>query len=200
MYLMGRQCSGSYTRLLHSLSPRSLLNLYRDCSLGDSDLDLSLDLTWWTPDNSLLLKEALIEAGFTRLHTFGKLGEAGYEESYTKTEVKVIQLIFTFKGPIYIPVKYLVITLQVDLFSATCTRFENKSSCSTGLWINGEYFECRFPLESIRRFRWWGGISVNLPYPVRDSLVTMYQQNFLHTFSDWLTHIHPFLTGYCLYN
>ena len=88
-----------------------MLNLYRDCSLGDSDLDLSLDLTWWTPDNSLLLKEALIEAGFTRLHTFGKLGEAGYEESYTKTEIKVIQLIFTFKGPIYISVEYLVFPL-----------------------------------------------------------------------------------------
>ena len=86
---MGRQYSGSFTRLLHSLSPRSLLNLYRDCSLGDSDLDLSLDLTWWTPDNSLLLNEALIGAGFTRLQTFGKLGEAGYEESYTKTEIKV---------------------------------------------------------------------------------------------------------------
>ena len=81
---------GRFIKITRLYPARSLLHLYRDCSLGDSDLDLSLDLAWWTSDNSNLLKEALTGAGFTRLHTFGHLGETGYEESYTKSEVKVI--------------------------------------------------------------------------------------------------------------
>ena len=72
------------------LSEGSLLYLYRDCDLGQSDLDLMLDLAWWNKNNSRALQETLAAQGFTRTRVFGQLEEVGYEESYTKHDIKVI--------------------------------------------------------------------------------------------------------------
>ena len=72
------------------ISEGSLLYLYRDCGLGQSDLDLVLDLAWWNKTNSRDLQEALAAQGFTRSLVFGQLEEVGYEESYTKHDIKVI--------------------------------------------------------------------------------------------------------------
>ena len=72
------------------ISEGSLLYLYRDCDLGQSDLDLVLDLTWWNKNNSLALQETLAAQGFTRILVLGQLEEVGYEESYTKNDIKVI--------------------------------------------------------------------------------------------------------------
>ena len=72
------------------ISEGSLLHLYRDCGLGQSDLDLVLDLAWWNKNNSRALQEALAAQGFTRSLVFGQLEEVGYEESYTKDGIKVI--------------------------------------------------------------------------------------------------------------
>ena len=72
------------------LSEGSLLYLYRDCGLGQSDLDLVLDLAWWNKNNSLALQETLAAQGFTRILVLGQLEEVGYEESYSKHDIKVI--------------------------------------------------------------------------------------------------------------
>ena len=72
------------------ISEGSLLHLYRDCGLGQSDLDLVLDLAWWTEANSRDLQEELAAQGFTRSIVLGQLEEVGYEESYTKDDIKVI--------------------------------------------------------------------------------------------------------------
>ena len=72
------------------LSEGSLLYLYRDCDLGQSDLDLVLDLAWWNKNNSRALQETLAAQGFTRILVLGQLEEVGYEESYTKNDIKVI--------------------------------------------------------------------------------------------------------------
>ena len=72
------------------ISEGSLLYLYRDCGLGQSDLDLVLDLAWWNKNNSRALQEALAAQGFSRSLVFGQLEEVGYEESYTKHDIKVI--------------------------------------------------------------------------------------------------------------
>ena len=72
------------------LSEGSLLYLYRDCGLGQSDLDLVLDLAWWNSNNSQALQAALAAQGFTRTLVFGVLEKVGYEESYTKHDIKVI--------------------------------------------------------------------------------------------------------------
>ena len=71
------------------LSEGSLLYLYRDCGLGQSDLDLVLDLAWWDKNNSRALQETLAAQGFTRSLVFGQLEKVGYEESYTKHNIKV---------------------------------------------------------------------------------------------------------------
>ena len=72
------------------LSEGSLLYLYRDCDLGQSDLDLVLDLAWWNNNNTRALQEELAAQGFTRTLVFGQLEKVGYEESYTKDNIKVI--------------------------------------------------------------------------------------------------------------
>ena len=72
------------------ISEGSLLHLYRDCGLGQSDLDLVLDLAWWNLNNSQALQAALSAQGFTRTLVFGVLEKVGYEESYTKHDIKVI--------------------------------------------------------------------------------------------------------------
>ena len=74
------------------ISEGSLLHLYRDCGLGQSDLDLVLDLAWWTEANSRHLQAELAARGFTRSLVFGQLEQVGYEESYTKDDIKVIHL------------------------------------------------------------------------------------------------------------
>ena len=71
------------------LSEGSLLYLYRDCDLGQSDLDLVLDLAWWNKTNSQALQGELAALGFTRTLVFGQLEEVGYEESYTRHDIKV---------------------------------------------------------------------------------------------------------------
>ena len=71
------------------LSEGSLLYLYRDCGLGQSDLDLVLDLAWWNKTNSQALQMALAAKGFSRPRVMGKLEEVGYEESHSKDDIKV---------------------------------------------------------------------------------------------------------------
>ena len=71
------------------ISEGSLLYLYKDCGLGDADLDLVVDLSWWNSTNGESLNQALISAGFQRIKVSGKLEELGYEESYLKNDIKV---------------------------------------------------------------------------------------------------------------
>ena len=87
-----REVVGVLSRLgaPYYLSEGSLLYLYRDCGLGQSDLDLVLDLSWWNKTNSQALQETLAAQGFTRTLVFGQLEEVGYEESHTKNDIKVI--------------------------------------------------------------------------------------------------------------
>ena len=86
-----REVVGVLSRLgaPYYLSEGSLLYLYRDCGLGQSDLDLVLDLAWWNKTNSQALQETLAAQGFTRTLVFGQLEEVGYEESYSKDDIKV---------------------------------------------------------------------------------------------------------------
>ena len=103
---MLREVVGVLTRLgaPYYLSEGSLLYLYRDCGLGQSDLDLVLDLAWWNSNNSQALQEALAAQGFTRSLVFGQVEEVGYEESYSRHDIKVnisLQLLllkFRFSG------------------------------------------------------------------------------------------------------
>ena len=70
------------------ISEGSLLQLYRNCSLGDSDMDFLLPLSWWNTHNSQKLTSALEVANFQNTAVFGQLGQAGYEESWDRNGVK----------------------------------------------------------------------------------------------------------------
>ena len=70
------------------ISEGSLLQLYRNCSLGESDMDFLLPVFWWNTTNSLKLKAALEAANFQNTLVLGQLGRVGYEESWTRNGIK----------------------------------------------------------------------------------------------------------------
>ena len=70
------------------ISEGSLLYLYRNCSLGESDMDFLLPLSWWNSANSQRLQTALEEANFEKTIVFGELEQVGYEESWSRDGVK----------------------------------------------------------------------------------------------------------------
>ena len=70
------------------ISEGSLLQLFRNCSLGESDMDFLLPLSWWNSANSRKLQTALEEANFEKTIVFGELEHAGYEESWSRDGVK----------------------------------------------------------------------------------------------------------------
>ena len=70
------------------LSDGSLLHLYRNCSLGLSDLDFLLPLSWWNTTNNQKLRAALEEAKFKKTDVFGQLEHVGYEEAWWREGVK----------------------------------------------------------------------------------------------------------------
>ena len=71
-----------------TISEGSLLYLYRDCGLGESDLDFLLPLSWWNTTNNQKLRAALEEAKFKKTDVFGQLEHVGYEESWWREGVK----------------------------------------------------------------------------------------------------------------
>ena len=71
------------------MSDGSLLHLYRDCSLGEGDLDLVIELSWWNTTNGDRLEQALLSGGFGGKTTFGQFGSVGYQEAWGKNDIKV---------------------------------------------------------------------------------------------------------------
>ena len=106
------------------ISEGSLLQLYRNCSLGESDMDFLLPLSWWNTTNSKHLTAALEEANFKNTIVFGELEHVGYEESWVRNGVKV------------------------DLFSSTCST--KTKLCFLNMWVGSRVSVCSFPFESIR--------------------------------------------------
>ena len=48
-----------------------------------------------------------------------------------------------------------------------------------------------------REFRWWDGLTVNIPVPVEEVLTAIYGENYKVPVSDWVWDVSPFNTGYC---
>ena len=85
------------------MSDGSLLHLYRNCSLGEGDLDLVIELSWWNTTNGERLEQALLSGGFGGKMTFGKFGSVGYHEAWGKNDIRVnsenlISISMTFEG------------------------------------------------------------------------------------------------------
>ena len=148
----------------------SLLYLYRNCSVGVSDLDFSLEHNWWKK-NKDDLDERLIKAGFFKIQNFGYLFGLGYEEAWTKDEVKV------------------------DIFSSVMRG----SFCVIGFWVDGTLYPCSMKMEKVGVAIWRNEISVRVPMPIDEALLSIYGKNFMFPIKHWNWKLYPFLTGYCSY-
>lgn len=102
------------------------LHWYRDCSLGDSDIDICIDLQWMTSHLSELHK-AILEKGWKKNLYFGQIGNIGYEESYLLHGVKV------------------------DLFSQ---HSSSKGMYTSGYTIEDTTYPCYSYIDSIVNAKW----------------------------------------------
>jgi hypothetical protein len=152
------------------LSEGSLLHLYRNCSVGNSDLDFSLEHSWWM-ENKEKLDNDLANAGFNRTAVFGNIDMFGYEEAWEKNDIKV------------------------DIFSSIMEENTHK----IGFWVQGKLYTCSIPLQMVGLYNWRGSVTVRIPLPVEDAVIAMYGRNYEHPVEGWQWDLYPFLTGYCSY-
>ena len=152
------------------LSEGSLLHLYRNCSVGLSDIDFSLGHQWWKTNKDYLNKK-LLAARFNQTAVFGSIESFGYEEAWEKDGIKV------------------------DIFSSV--RKDNVHVI--GFWVKGRLYPCSMPVQRVVVYRWRGARGVRIPYPVKDAVLAMYGRNYKYPMDGWQWDIYPFLTGYCSY-
>ena len=149
----------------------SLLNLYRNCSIGNSDIDFSLELDWWK-DNKDVLDNALVGAGFSHILTFGSINDTwAYEEAWSKDGWKV------------------------DIFSSIMVGNIHK----IGFWVGENLYPCTFPLETVGVYKWRESVKVRVPVPMEDAVIAMFGKNWEQPAKSWDWGVDPFLTGFCTY-
>ena len=126
----------------YTLEGGSLLHLFRNCNLGESDLDFVIQLGWLNDTNSQHLHSALKMKGLEKGSVHGVRENLGYEESWTRDGIKECwrMLMFQFNS------KTLI--FQVDFFTSTFSP--HRTQCYLGMWIDGKLKVCSFPLQSIR--------------------------------------------------
>lgn len=134
------------------LDAGSLLFLVRECSLGDVDMDLNVESSWWrSGDNQPRLQVALEAAGLKKTTTFGNITKFGYEE------------------------RWVVKGFQVDMFASDSPE---EGLRRTALWTNGGFvFPCIMKQTSYVWYVWWG-YQVKLPFPLEPALVSMYGETW----------------------
>ena len=93
----------------------------RNGSVGVSDLDFSVDFNWWKQQNGEKLNSTLLQHGFNKSNSFGKLGHFGYEESWKKDGIKV------------------------DLFSSVF----NGTHRTIGFWVY-QLYNCSYPVSGVQ--------------------------------------------------
>ena len=72
----------------YMISGGTVLFWYRDCNFGDSDIDINIDWDWFV-SHVKVLKAALKQNGFVKVHKFGQIDKYGYEEAWKKNGIKV---------------------------------------------------------------------------------------------------------------
>ena len=105
------------------LSEGSLLQLYRNCSVGTSDIDIGLSQQWWIKHQEELRK-GLENKGFTNTVVFGNISYFGYEQAWTLDGIKV------------------------DIIGGV---IEDQHQV-IGLWINGNLYPCYLPVKAAGNF------------------------------------------------
>lgn len=147
----------------------TLLNFVRDCELLDSDFDFTIPLTWWRVHGQALELEMKRRAFKHKYpRPFGKPGLFGYEVAWTKGGIKT------------------------DFFS----RVDRHNGTVTGLWVNGKVAHC-FTSRMYTATTTWAGVSIQVPMPVEDALVSLYGIGWRKPSKEWNWSVHPFTVGSC---
>lgn len=128
----------------YNLHADTLLRWYRDCLLGGSDIDFTIDLNWFTKNNAQL-KTQLLNQGWKQKYVFGTFGKPGYEESWVKNKIKV------------------------DLFSQTLLN----GRYTQGLTVNGITYPCTIKKNGTHVHK-WGNLLIRVPYPIETALTSLY--------------------------
>ena len=153
----------------YMLADGSLLQFYRNCTTGNSDVDFAIQVKWWQ-DNQKRLQQELIKKGFKREKTFGDINQQwGYAESWKK---------FGVKADLYG-------NILVDGYSIV------------PLWIGKNVFSCHMKVERIVYYQWLEGLVVRGPFPIEDALMSAYGFNYRHPIEKWSWDRDAFVTGYC---
>jgi len=129
----------------------SLLWLVRDCELGDSDLDIAIDASWWRQkENADLLWKSLNSTGMYRPRTFGSVHNFGYQT------------------------RWMIQGLQLDVISSDILKGGERWEA---IWIHDHVYACVLKANDFVWFQWWGE-QVRLPFPLEPALVSMYGSNY----------------------
>ena len=80
-----------------TLEGGSLLHLFRNCNLGESDLDFVIQLGWLNQTNSQLLHSTLKRKGLEEGSVHGVRENLGYEESWNRDDIKECGRIMMFR-------------------------------------------------------------------------------------------------------
>lgn len=128
----------------YNLHGGTLLSWYRDCSVGNQDIDFTLDLKWFTEHNKLLAK-TLKNNGWRMEHAYGKFGKPGYEEAWLKRNIKV------------------------DLFSQALLNGKH----TTGMTVNGITYPCMITKTGTLTYK-WADMQIQVPEPIEGVLEQLY--------------------------
>jgi hypothetical protein len=128
----------------YTISSGTVLSWYRDCSLGSSDIDMYIELRWFTLYQQKL-HQSLIASGWRQEHNFGTIGDVGYEEAWLKNGIKT------------------------DLFSIAHIDGHYVNS----LTISGIQYPCYSLFERYEIHR-WNALTFQVPSPIEPYLVGKY--------------------------
>ena len=143
----------------------NILFWYRDCSLPNDDMDISIDLEWFR-NNKAVLGKQLKEAGWHMRESFGHINSVGYEEAWIRNGKKC------------------------DLFSVK--RVDNKYT--SGLTINGNVNECSYTSNTTVLEK-WGDLVIKVPAPIENVLTQFYGSDWRTPDNKYVWDKTPFQKG-----
>ena len=143
----------------------NILFWYRDCSLPNDDMDISIDLEWFR-NNKAVLGKKLKEAGWSMRESFGHINSVGYEEAWIRNGKKC------------------------DLFSVK--RVDNKYI--SGLTINGNVNECSYTSNTTVLEK-WGDLIIRVPAPIENVLTQFYGSDWRKPDNKYVWDKTPFQEG-----
>tara|TARA_B110000211_G_C14089187_1_gene558071 strand:+ start:417 stop:4046 length:3630 start_codon:yes stop_codon:yes gene_type:complete len=144
----------------------TVLNWYRSCTLGSSDIDFALDW-FWMNSNLDELHRTLRKRGWSSGNTFATPSAIGYEEAWHYQGVKI------------------------DLFSLVPVGDTHRHIW--GLTTQGHTHRCTSTAQ--KREEQWNGIKIWVPYPVETFLSRQYGSTWRHPDPTYTWNISPFNTA-----